>query len=268
MIFDQEYFDFGRLDALSYKNTVIHRLDPRTKVTAVFAFIITVISFPKHEISGLLPFFVLPVLLFSLGDIPVWLVVKKVLCMSPFAVLIGIFNPILDHHVMASVFGFPVTGGILSFLSILLRFFLTLSSALLLIATTSFPGICHALGKLGMPKLFIAQLLFLYRYIFVLMEEALRMVNARDLRCFGSSGRGIKVFSGLIATLFIRTVERSERIYQSMLARGFTGTMQYARHYRFRAADGVFLLMTAILLYVLRCCDVVETIGKQAVNIF
>ena len=86
---------------------------------------------------------------------------------------------------MVDLFGIHVSGGWVSFFSILLKFFLTMCSALLLISTTSFPGICHALRKLGIPEIFISQLLFLYRYIFVLVEETLRMVRARDLRSFG-----------------------------------------------------------------------------------
>src|SRR4030065_1580790 len=99
MDFDKEYFNLGFLDTLSYKDTVIHRLDPRTKVIATFALIITVVSFPKYEIAGLIPFFLFPAVIFSLGDIPVWFILKKVLIVSVFAVFIGIFNPLFDTHV-------------------------------------------------------------------------------------------------------------------------------------------------------------------------
>lgn len=60
MDFDKEYFNLGYLDILSYKNTLVHRLNPRTKVIATFGLIITVVSFPKYEIAGLIPFFFSP----------------------------------------------------------------------------------------------------------------------------------------------------------------------------------------------------------------
>ena len=142
---------------------------------------------------------------------------------SPFAIFIGIFNPLLDTGTVAVVSGIPVSAGLISLLSILLKFTLTISAALLLIATTSFPGVCHALRRLGFPSLFISQLLFLYRYIFLLMEEAMRIIRARDMRSFGRRGTGMKVFMRLIGTLFIRTVNRAERIYYAMLSRGFQG---------------------------------------------
>ena len=64
MTFDKEYFNLGYLDMLSYKDTFIHRLDPRTKLCATVFFVVTVVSFPKYEVSGLLPFLFFPVLLF------------------------------------------------------------------------------------------------------------------------------------------------------------------------------------------------------------
>jgi cobalt/nickel transport system permease protein len=268
MHFDNEYFNLGFLDTLSYKDTAIHRLDPRTKVIATFAFIVTVVSFPKYEITGLIPFFLFPAVIFSLGDIPVWFILKKVLVVSAFAIFIGIFNPLFDTRAMYSLFGISVSGGWISFFSILLKFFLTMCSALLLISTTSFPKICHALRKLGIPGIFISQLLFLYRYIFVLIEETLRMVRARDLRAFGKRGQEIKVFINLIGTLFIRTIERAERIYNSMLSRGFSGTVHYVRRDHLRMADFVCLSLTGAFLVLLRTYDLVNLVGRQAERMF
>jgi len=268
MDFDKEYFNLGVLDTLSYKNTLIHRLDARTKVIGTFAFIVTVVSFPKYEIAGLIPFFLFPAVIFSLGDIPVWFILKKVLIVSVFAVFIGIFNPLFDTHVMYDFLGIPVSGGWVSFFSILLRFFLTMCSGLLLISTTSFPGICHALRKLGIPEIFISQLLFLYRYIFVLMEETLRMVRARDLRSFGKRGRGMNVLINLLGTLFMKTIERAERIYHAMLSRGFSGTIHFVKRDSLRKGDFLCLSITGVVLYIFRTYDIVSLIGRQAERMF
>ncbi|MBM4337929.1 MAG: cobalt ECF transporter T component CbiQ [Deltaproteobacteria bacterium] len=268
MNFDKEYFNLGVLDTLSYKNTLVHRLDPRTKVITTFAFIVTVVSFPKYEIAGLIPFLLFPVVIFALGDIPVWFILKKVLVVSVFAVFIGILNPLFDTHIKYHFFTLPVSGGWVSFFSILLKYFLTMCSALLLISTTSFPGICHALRKLGVPEIFISQLLFLYRYIFVLMEETLRMVRAKDLRSFGKKGQGISIFINLVGTLFVKTIERAERIYHAMLSRGFTGTIHFVLREGFGKKDFVFISATGITLYMFRAYDIVGLIGRLAERMF
>ncbi len=261
-MFDREYFNLGYLDILSYRDTVIHRLDPRTKLVAVLAFIVTVVSFPKYEITGLLPFFLFPAMLFSLGDIPVRFIVKKVLLISAFAFFVGIFNPLLDHRPLHVIGGITISGGWVSFFSIMLKFLLTATSALLLIATTSFPGICLALQKLGMPEIFVSQLVFLYRYIFVLVEEAMKIVRARDMRSFGNKGQGMKVFISLLGTLFLKTIERAERIYQAMLSRGFNGSLRTMRPWGFTYADLIFLSATITLLYLFRVHDVVGALGR------
>ena len=264
MTFDAQYFDIGRLDRLSYRDTFVHHLDPRVKVIATMLFLFTVISFPKYEVVALVPFFLFPVLLMTLGEIPVRFILKKVLLVSPFAILIGVFNPLLDTATIAVISGIPISAGSLSFLSILLKFALTISAALLLIATTSFPGVCHALRRLGLPPLFVSQLLFLYRYIFVLMEEAMRITRARDMRSFGTRGAGIKVFVRLVGILFVRTVDRAERIYYAMLSRGFQGDIPSLRRSRIEAADLACLAAMVLFLAVLRFFRVTEGIGCLA----
>ncbi|PKL51568.1 MAG: cobalt ECF transporter T component CbiQ [Nitrospira bacterium HGW-Nitrospira-1] len=268
MRFDNAYFNLGYLDTLSYRDTIIHRLDPRTKLMATLFFIVTVVSFPMYEVSGLLPFLLFPVLLFSLADIPVKFIMKKVLLVSTFAFFIGIFNPVFDRQAMYVFYGVTVSGGWVSFLSIMIKFFLTITSALLLIATTSFPGICRALQKFGIPDIFISQLLFLYRYIFVLAEEAMKVVRARDIRSFGKRGKEMTAFTGIVGTLFLRTVERAERIYQAMLSRGFSGALHTAKPYGFTGADAVFLTITVTVLYLLRVHDVVGAMGRLSISIF
>ncbi len=261
MSFDERYYNLGRLDRLSFRDTPVHRLDPRVKVAATMLFLITVVSFPKYEIAALVPFFLFPVLLLTLGEIPFGFILRKVLFVSPFVVLVGIFNPILDSRTVV-VSGIPFSAGWLSFGSILIKFSLTVSAALLLVATTSFPGVCRALRRLGFPAIFVSQLLFLYRYLFVLAEEAMRIARARDLRSSGSSGTGIGVFARLVGVLFLRTVDRAERVFQAMLSRGFEGDIPSLKRSRVAAGDWAFLAATIVFLAVFRLFPVSEGIGS------
>jgi cobalt/nickel transport system permease protein len=268
MTFDDQYFNIGQLDRLSYKNTFVHHLDPRAKVIATILFLFTVISFPKYEVVALVPFFLFPVLLMTMGEIPVLFIFKKVIIVSPFAIFIGVFNPLLDTRIVAVVSGIPVSAGFISFLSILLKFALTISAALLLIATTSFPGVCHALRRLGFPALFVSQLLFLYRYIFVLMEEAMRIIRAREMRSFGRRGTGMRVSMRLIGILFLRTVDRAERIYYAMLSRGFQGDIPSLKRSKITIIDLVFIAAAIAFLAAFRFFRVTEEIGRLAQELF
>jgi len=268
MTFDNQYYNIGFLDRLSYQNTFVHRLDPRAKLIATLLFLITVVSFPKYEIVALFPFFLYPVLLMTLGDIPLLVIVKKVLLVSPFAIFVGIFNPLLDPGQAALLPEVTISAGWLSFLSIMIKFILTVSAALLLVATTSFPGVCHALRRLGVPSLFISQLLFLYRYIFVLMEETMRIVRARDMRSYGRRGKGISVFVRLAGIIFLRTLERAERVYFSMLSRGFHGDMPTLKHFRFALRDLGFAVSVIAFFLIFRFYPVSHELGRFVQGVF
>jgi cobalt/nickel transport system permease protein len=130
---------------LSYNETLIHRIDPRAKLIVTAAFIVVVVSFHKYALMSLTPFLFFPILMVYLGNLPVGYLLKKLLIVSPFALMICIFNPFIDREVIAYLGPFAITGGWVSFGSVILRFILTVGAALILIATTSFPGICHAL---------------------------------------------------------------------------------------------------------------------------
>jgi len=268
MTFDEQYYNIGFIDQLSYKDTFVHRLDPRAKLIATLLFLFTVISFSKYEINALLPFFLYPVLLMSIGEIPFMFILRKVILVSPFALFIGIFNPLLDSTHVVIFNGLTISAGWLSFFSILLKFVLTVSTALLLIATTSFPGVCHGLRQLGLPSLFVSQLSFLYRYIFVLMEETMRIVRARNMRSYGKSGKGIKIFVRITGTLFIRTIEKAERVYFAMLSRGFQGDMPSLKRFHIRTEDIIFTLSMIIFLYVFRFYPATEIIGRFVQGVF
>ncbi len=85
------------------------------------------------------------------------------------------------------------------------------------------------LEKLGMPDVLATQLLFLYRYIFVLGEETMRMSRARASRSFGKRGMGMRVYSQILGHLLLRTYARAQHVYQAMLARGFDGHVRILR---------------------------------------
>ena len=262
MTFDERYFAIGRLDRLSYGRTVVHCLDPRVKVVVTLLFLVTVVSFPPHEVAALLPFFLFPVLSLTLGGIPAGFILRKILVVSPFALMIGIFNPLLDTGTVVVIAGFPVSAGWISFVSILLKFVLTTGAALLLVATTSFPGICHALRRLGCPSLFVSQLLFLYRYLFVLVEEAMRITGhgtcapsetRSEPDCFCETG-GVLFCGRWIAPAG----------YTARCSPGVSGGHPGAPAIPDYLQGSGLLAAASILLGVFKFCPVTEGIGRLA----
>ncbi len=239
---EHSLFDLSALDTLAYQDSPIYRLDARAKVLTVLVFVVVVASYDKYAVLVLLPLLVFPVSLLIMARLPVAFLLKRLALVAPFALLVGMFNPLFDQQVQLQLGGLAISGGWLSFLSILLRFSLTIGSVLVLIAVTSFPAICHALGRLGVPWTFVLQLLFLYRYIFVLGAEAERMVRARSLRSFHGRGNGLKIYAALLTQLLWRTLERARRLYRAMLSRCFSGRFRLLSTSRFGRKELLFVV--------------------------
>lgn len=229
--------DITQLELLAHTDTPVHRLDARAKVLVTLIFCGTIISFGKYELSALLPFAVFPTAMLAKGNLPARLIARKIALLCPFVLLVAIFNPFIDRTVVSHIGSIGITGGWLSFFSILTRSLLTVSSALILVGITGFTAICRALEKLAVPQAFVVQLLFLYRYIFVLAEEGNRVSKARGLRSFGTKGLGIAAYSSMIGHLLLRTWSRAERIHMAMQARGFDGEFRTIRQARFGASE-------------------------------
>ncbi|WP_136513517.1 cobalt ECF transporter T component CbiQ [Geomonas edaphica] len=253
--------DLKRLDRLAGGDTVLHRLDPRAKVLATLIFILCVVSFGRYELSALVPFLIYPAVLIAIGRLPAGYLASRVFLVFPFVVAVGIFNPFLDREVLFRLGDIGVTGGWISFASIMLRTALTVAAALTLTALTGFVPICRALVGLGMPKVFAMQLLFLYRYLFVLADEGGRAARAREMRSFGGKGRGLASYAPLLGHLLLRTWQRAERTHMAMLARGYNGMLPAAESRRPGLSDFLFILFWGGLLITLRLCNLPRLLG-------
>lgn len=260
---ESTFFDLGYLETLAQQQTAIHQIDPRAKLLTTLMFLVTVMSFPRYGLSGLIPFFLYPLVIVRAGNLPPGYLVKRIGIVLPFVGLIGIFNPFFDHAIIMQLGPVAISGGWVSFLSILLRCILTVFAALILIATTGFYGICIALERMGVPNMFAVQLLFVYRYLFVLIDEASRMTRARVLRSFSKKGLSITVWGSLIGHLLLRTIDRAHRIHVAMLSRGFDGEIRLARPETIRIRDIVFVLGWSSLFIMLRLYNVSMLIGNM-----
>jgi cobalt/nickel transport system permease protein len=113
-------------------------------------------------------------------------------------------------------------GGGARFALLLTRSTLSLTTLIVLIAVTPYSEILALLGRLHVPSILTTMAALLHRYVFVLGEEMQRMKRARRSRTFRKSRAAAwHSLSAAAGTLFLRTTERSERIYRAMIARGW-----------------------------------------------
>ncbi len=254
--------ELGALDDLASLDSPVHRLDPRAKVLVTAAFLVTAVSFPKCEIAELMPLCLYPVVLLSAGRVPLQMLARTLLLASPFAVMAGMFNPLLDREIAARWGALEVTGGWLSFFSILIRFALTASAALILLACTGYASVCAALGRLGAPRVLVAQFLLLYRFLFLLAGEAARMSRAHALRSGTGRRPSIREWGGLAGNLLLRAFDRGSRVHAAMLVRGFDGTLPETRPMRWTAVDTAFVGLCLAFFALARFGHPAERLGR------
>lgn len=256
-----DYFDVGVMDDLGRMDTPVHRLDARAKTLVTLVFVGVVMSFPRHALSPLTPFIVYPVALVALGRIPMRYLARKLLVAAPFALVIGLFNPLFDREPVTAIGSLPISGGWVSFGSIMFRFLLTVGAALTLVACTGMNRLGAALEQLGVPRVFVVQLLFLYRYLFVVSEQAGKMRRSVVMR---ASGRPLplRVYGAMIGHLLLRSMDRAERIYRSMVARGFDGEIRVLHSSSFRWPDALFVAGCILCFIAARLWNVAEVFGR------
>lgn len=259
--------DMHGLERLALQDTPLHRLDPRAKLLTTLVFVVCVASFGKYEVSALFPFAVFPAVLAVIGNLPLRPLLKRLLLLIPFPLMVGLFNPLIDREIIAQLGPLAISGGWVSFASLFLRSLLTLSAALVLVSLTGFPAICASLQRFGVPAVFVTQLLFLHRYIYVLVEEGGRMARAREFRALGRKGMGLRPTAALLGTLLLRTWERAGRIHHAMLCRGFRGEFSVRRGHAFGLREMLFTCGWSALFVALRMGNLSRTVGELVMEI-
>lgn len=257
-----EWIEFSRMDELGRMDTPVHRIDARAKVLVTLVFVVLVMSFPRHEIAALLPFLLYPVLLAAFGHIPATPILKKMLVAVPFALLVGLFNPLLDREPAWAIGPLVLSGGWVSFISILVRFILTVGAALVVVACTGMYRLARGMEQLGVPQVFVIQLLFLYRYLFVVSDEALRIMRGVALRANGVVSLRLSVYGSLLGQLLLRSMDRADRIHRAMLARGFDGEIWSMKQPKWRKQDTVFVGVSLACLVAARTWNLAELLGR------
>ena len=122
--------------------------------------------------------------------------------------------------------------GLIAVLTILFKSWVSVQAATMLIFTTRFHDLMHGFERLRLPRLMVAIISLMYRYLAVLTDEASRMMRARAARSAALPGAKrpsvrwqASVVGNMVGALFLRSYERSERVYVAMQARGYDGTM-------------------------------------------
>jgi cobalt/nickel transport system permease protein len=255
------------LDDEARKTTWVHSIHPLAKVIVTIVYLIIVVSFGKYDIVKMLPLVFYPVVIIGIAEIPVKALLKRVLLASVFVAGIGIFNPIFDREIRLIVLNIGISGGWISFLSVVLKCCFTVIGSLLMVATTGMDNIALAFRMLKIPKLFVLQLLQTYRYIIVLMEEVGTIINAYKLRAPGQKGIRFNSWGSLVGQILIRSFARAERVHAAMILRGFNGEYKTGFTKKLLRKDWIYIACWITFFIICRYYNLPELLGTIAIGV-
>lgn len=203
------------LDQYSDRPSPLNRLDTRLKTLIFVTFIIFVILTRPNSFFVFSLYSTFIAVLILLSRVPIIFILKRSLAVIPFVLMVGIFNLVSGRE------------GFVLFANIFIKSYLSMLCLILLVTTTKFSELLRAFERLGCPKIITMVMSFMYRYIFVIEDELMKMRQAKESRSVGGSRFfHAKALANMLGTLFIRSYERAEAVYLAMCARGFDGSVK------------------------------------------
>lgn len=216
-------------------DSLLHRLDSRVKVITTLILITEIVLTPERAWPAYPLLWTLVSTLAVIGRLGAWRVARLGGVALPFTLAAAALLFTLPGKPLITILGVSISdAGASRFLSIVLKSWLAVQVTLILSMTTPFTDLLWGFGSLRIPAVLVAIVSFMYRYLFTLNDEAQRLLRARAARSGATaaqkSGGSLfwraQVAGGMVGSLFLRSYERSERVYAAMLARGYTGQMR------------------------------------------
>lgn len=255
-----------QIEKQSGRDTWLNRLHPLAKLLVTVFYILLVVSFPKYNLTGLLGMSLYLLVLFLLGEFSLSESIKRLKYILPVVCIMGILNPLFDKKPVMEVCGVMVSGGVISMVTLIVKGIFTVLAAYLLILTTSVEKICFALRKLHMPQILVTVVLLIFRYVHVLLEEAEKVTQAYALRAPKQRGIHFKAWGTLIGQFLLRSMDRANNVYESMLLRGY-GMRNFCQdtESNMKFVDVAWLCVWTVLLVLLHKIPVFVWVGNLLV---
>ena len=225
-------------------------LHPLGKLLISIMYIFLVTSVGKYDVVTLILMSVYVIFTFIIGELSVKEGIYRMRLILPLVMFVGVFNPFLDKS-SVPVAGFAVRGGIVSMVTLVIKGLYTVFAVYALVATTSIDDICYALRSIKVPKIIVIVIMLIYRYIDVMAGEADRIYTAYRLRAPGQKGIEYRSWGTLVGQWLLRSMDKAQIVYESMLLRGFRGDF-IPKKKGVKKLDVIYPLVWAVDLLLIR----------------
>jgi cobalt/nickel transport system permease protein len=203
----------GTVEAVAAKDSPVHRLDPRVKIVGLIGLVLVAVTLPTGSWAAFGALAAILVVLAALSRLPPLYVLRRMTIEIPFLLA-------------AAVLPFTAEDGFALGATVALKVSISVLAMVILSSTTPFPKLLRGFEMLKVPRLILTIVAFMWRYMHVLAGEVSRMQTARAARGYSASWLWQATSVGpLIATLFLRSLERGERVHLAMMGRLYDGSM-------------------------------------------
>ena len=200
------YLDYSAVEGKSF----LHRFPPMLKIIAMLLVLFIIVT--AKSLPGLFLLYVVLVALFFITRIP-----KKIFSLTLY--------PLIFAVLFIFISGFQIPFILLIFLKVLCGS----TGVVLLLSSTPYPSIFSILGRV-LPSSFVMALFLTYRSVFILLKVLEETQNALYLRGgvqWRQPWRSLINISNAFGHLIIRGIDASEKMYESMVLRGFSDKIHY-----------------------------------------
>ena len=233
-------------------------LDPRSKIITAFLVILVILAIPFGSFLKFLLVFNWLTIIFLFSHHSIGYYIKRILAIYPMVFFMTFLLPFRNPGTNSQIDIWYKIGtlsiyyqGIQSFLDVNIRSILIYSTSLIFINETSVRGILKTLTSLHMPKWIEAIVIYMQRFMLIISSEFTRMHLAFSARSFGMNWpRKSLSVAKMSGVYFSRLIDRSERLHQAMIARGFNGEIYTRFKLKWKTMDTVFLF-TNLLFFCL-----------------
>jgi cobalt/nickel transport system permease protein len=224
------------------RDSILHGCDARIKIALLFVYLVTTALLPIGAWVVYLLMGGILLIAAVLSELPASFLLKRALLLEVPILLVLLPQIFLKSGSYVEISPWQGFAFSLSFtrlervVSLLVRSWLSLQFAVIITAATRFEDLLIGLRACGLPHLLTAILGLMWRYLFVLVSEVQRLQQARQARSSvlagpnwrlgGSLPWRAQVTGGMAGALMLRSLDRSQRIYQAMQARGYDGEIR------------------------------------------
>jgi len=229
------------LEHWAHGASALHRRDARAKILALLAFLVVLATTPPDATMRIGAYAIVALAAVLVARLPLGGVLGRATVVLPFSLTFAVVSWLAGDHLRA--------------IALVEKTYLSTIAVLVVAGTTPLPALLEGFESLGAPRLLVSVIQFLYRYLFVVSEQAQHMRLAAacraGLRKTGPRTR-FQAAAGALSVLFARSYFRADGIHRAMLARGYNGQLPVADPASFKIADAAFALLVVLTLAGLR----------------